>query len=135
MDRCDDRRAPGRPDRRQIFSRTAGEPRKAYGNDVAGIRLPAVAAPRATYTGWNLYADPFPADALCDREGSEIPFSPTQAERIAKGDPRVSIEERYPDAEAYVTAVTKSVDALVADRLLLREDGDRMIEAARQPTP
>lgn len=107
----------------------------ADGNDVAGIRLPAVAAPRATYTGWNLYADPFPADALCDREGSQIPFSPTQAERIAKGDPRPSIEERYPDAAAYVGAVTKSVDALVSDRLLLREDGDRMIEAARQGTP
>ncbi|WP_342147946.1 alpha/beta hydrolase domain-containing protein [Methylorubrum sp. SB2] len=107
----------------------------ADGNDVAGIRLPAVAAPRATYTGWNLYADPFPAGALCDREGSQLPFAPTRAERIAKGDPRPSIEERYPDAEDYVAAVTKSVDALVADRLLLREDGDRMIEAARPRTP
>lgn len=107
----------------------------ADGNEVAGIRLPAVAAPRATYTGWNLYADPFPADALCDREGSELPFPPTQAERIAKGDPRPSIEERYPDADAYVAAITKSVDALVSDRLLLREDGDRMIEAARPRTP
>ena len=59
----------------------------------------------------------------------------TEAERIAKGDPRPSIEERYPDANAYVAAVTKSVDALVADRLLLREDGDHMIEAARPRTP
>lgn len=107
----------------------------ADGNDVAGIRLPAIAAPRATYTGWNLYADPFPAGALCDREGSQIPFSPTQAERIANGDPRPSIEERYPDANAYVAAVTKSVDALVADRLLLREDGDHMIDAAWPRTP
>lgn len=107
----------------------------ADGNDVAGIRLPVIAAPRATYTGWNLYADPFPTDALCDREGSQIPFATTRAERIAKGDPRISIEERYPDADAYVAAVTKSVDALVTDRLLLREDGERMIEAARQQTP
>ncbi len=107
----------------------------ADGNDVAGIRLPAVAAPRATFTGWNLYAEPFPADALCDREGSQIPFPATQAERIEKGDPRRSVEERYPDAGAYSAAVTKSVDALVTERLLLREDGDRMIAAARQEAP
>jgi hypothetical protein len=101
------------------------------GNDVAGIRLPAVAAPRATFTGWNLYADPFPAGALCDREGSQLPFARTRAEREASGDPRPSLEERYPSADAYVAAVTKSVDALVADRLLLREDGDRLVAAAR----
>ncbi|KQP18513.1 alpha/beta hydrolase domain-containing protein [Methylobacterium sp. Leaf100] len=104
----------------------------ADGNDVAGIRLPAVAAPRATFTGWNLYADPFPAGVLCDREGSQLPFARTRAERVATGDPRPSIEERYADPDAYVAAVTKSVDALVSDRLLLREDGDRLIAAARQ---
>ncbi|AWN37187.1 alpha/beta hydrolase domain-containing protein [Methylobacterium radiodurans] len=103
----------------------------ADGNEAAGIRLPAVAAPRATYTGWNLYADPFPAGALCDREGSQLPFAPTRAEREAGGDPRPSLEERYTSADAYVAAVTKSVDALVADRLLLREDGDRLIASAR----
>ncbi len=125
-----DPRPEGGPQYRPLVPRV-----DADGNDVAGIRLPAVAAPRATYTGWNLYADPFPTDALCDREGSQLPFAPTQAERVAKGDPRPPIEERYPDADAYVAAVTKSVDALVADRLLLREDGDRMIEAARPQTP
>ncbi|TXN72096.1 alpha/beta hydrolase domain-containing protein [Methylobacterium sp. WL6] len=104
----------------------------ADGNDVAGIRLPAVAAPRATFTGWNLYADPFPAGALCDREGSEIPFARTRAERTAAGDPRPSLEERYAEPDAYVAAVAKSVDALVSDRLLVREDGDRLIAAARQ---
>ena len=107
----------------------------ADGNEVAGIRLPAVAAPRATFTGWNLYADPFPAGALCDREGSQIPFAHTRAERDASGDPRLSLEERYPDADAYIAAVAKSIDALISDRLLLREDGDRMIEAARQRSP
>ncbi|WP_336491948.1 alpha/beta hydrolase domain-containing protein [Methylobacterium nigriterrae] len=106
----------------------------ADGNDVAGIRLPAIAAPRATFTGWNLYADPFPTGALCDREGSQLPFARARAEREASGDPRLSLEERYPDQEAYVAAVTKSVDGLVTDRLLLREDGDRLIKAARQET-
>jgi hypothetical protein len=72
---------------------------------------------------------------LCDREGSQIPFARTRAQRDAAGDPRLSLEERYQDAGAYVAAVTRSVDALVSDRLLLQEDGDRMIEAAQQQIP
>ncbi|MFD0938703.1 alpha/beta hydrolase domain-containing protein, partial [Methylobacterium trifolii] len=103
----------------------------ADGHDVAGIRLPEVAAPRATATGWNLYAEPFPAGELCDREGSRLLFARTRAEREAAGDPRASLAERYADRDAYVAAVERSVDALVADRLLLREDGDRTIQAAR----
>src|SRR5579864_4411946 len=42
------------------------------GNEVAGIRLPAIAVPLATYTGWNVYkAQP---DELADRDGSCITF-------------------------------------------------------------
>ncbi|MDR7039470.1 hypothetical protein J2X36_004246 [Methylobacterium sp. BE186] len=102
------------------------------GHDVEGIRLPAVAAPRATFTGWNLYAEPFPAGALCDREGSQLPLARSKAERDASGDPRLSLEERYSDHAAYVAAVAKSVDALVTDRLLLREDGDRIVASTRE---
>ena len=104
----------------------------ADGQGIAGIRLPEVAVPRATHTGWNLYAEPFPAGALCDREGSRLPFAATKAERDATGDPRRSLAERYPDAEAYVHDVARSVDGLVADRLLLREDGDALVERARE---
>ncbi|WP_342105217.1 alpha/beta hydrolase domain-containing protein [Methylobacterium sp. SI9] len=107
----------------------------ADGQDIAGIRLPAVAVPRGTHTGWNLYAEPFPAGELCDREGSLLPFAATKAERDARGDPRPSLAERYPDSSAYADAVARAVDALVADRLLLREDGDRLIEQARTNSP
>jgi hypothetical protein len=34
----------------------------ADGNDVAGVRLPDVTAPIATYTGWALRAEPAGAD-------------------------------------------------------------------------
>ena len=68
----------------------------ADGHEIAGIRLPEVAAPLATHTGWNLYAEPFPAGELCDREGSRLPLAETRAEREAKGDPRRSLAERYP---------------------------------------
>ena len=104
----------------------------ADGNDAAGIRLPEVAAPRATHTGWNLYAEPFPAGELCDREGSQVPFAPSRAEREARGDPRPSIAERYPDLDAYAAAVGRAVDGLVADRLLLSEEGERLKMRARE---
>ncbi|KMO42613.1 hypothetical protein VQ02_02795 [Methylobacterium variabile] len=107
----------------------------ADGHEVAGIRLPAVAAPRATYTGWNLYADPYPTGVLCDRDGSELALARTRAERDASGDPRPSLEERYPDKAAYAAAVAKAADALVAERLLLREDADRMAAMAQEEGP
>lgn len=107
----------------------------ADGQDIAGIRLPDVAVPRGTHTGWNLYAEPFPAGELCDREGSLLPFTETKAERDARGDPRLSLAERYPDRAAYADAVARAVDGLVADRLLLREDGDRFVDRARTDAP
>ena len=94
-----------------------------------------MAVPRATRTGWNLYAEPFPAGELCDREGSLLPFAATKAERDARGDPRPSLAERYPDRAAYAKAVARAVDGLVADRLLLRADGDRFVERARTDAP
>ncbi|AWN50283.1 hypothetical protein DK419_26990 [Methylobacterium terrae] len=107
----------------------------ADGHEVAGIRLPAVAAPRATHTGWNFYADPYPTGVLCDRDGSEFALPRTRAEREASGDPRASLEERYPDKATYAAAVAKAADALVAERLLLREDADRMAAAAQGEGP
>src|SRR4029453_2088138 len=57
----------------------------ADGNEVAGIRLPPIAVPIATFTGWNLYAAPYPEGELCDREGSYVPFAMTRAERGVHG--------------------------------------------------
>ena len=98
------------------------------GNEVAGIRLPPIAVPLATYTGWNVYkAAP---GELCDRDGSYIPFAKTKAEREASGDPRPSIEERYGSRAAYVAKVKAAADALVAERLLLPADAAAYVKAA-----
>jgi hypothetical protein len=103
----------------------------ADGNEVAGIRLPDIAVPRATYTGWNLYKAPFPEGELCDRDGTYAPFAKTKAEREGAGDPRLSLEERYRDQADYVAKVSAAANALVAQRLLLAEDAERYIAAAR----
>jgi hypothetical protein len=102
----------------------------ADGNEVGGIRLPAIAVPLATYTGWNLYKTPYPEGELCDREGSYLPFTRTKAERLAQGDPRPSLEERYGNHEAYVQRIKEVVRELQEARLLLPEDAARFVEEA-----
>ena len=101
------------------------------GNEIAGILLPEIAVPLGTYTGWNLYKLPFPEGELCDRDGTYKPFAATRAEREAAGDPRPSLEERYGDHVSYVRRVEQAVKDLVAERLLLVEDGERFIAKAK----
>jgi hypothetical protein len=107
----------------------------AIGNDNAGIRLPDIAAPVATYTGWNVYKSPFPDGEICDRDGSYVPLARTRAERQAKGDPRPSLEELYGDHAGYVKNVEEVAQALVRQRLLLQEDADKFIAKAKQNDP
>ena len=104
------------------------------GNDIAGVRLPDVTVPLATYTGWALRAGPQANDG-CEGTGQMIPFAKTKADRIAAGDPRPSIEERYSSLAAYTSRVTDAVDEMVAKRLMLKEDADanvaRLVQAGR----
>jgi hypothetical protein len=102
----------------------------ADGNNVAGVRLPDVAVPLATYTGWALRARA--GDEGCDGAGQKIDFAKTKADRLAAGDPRLSIEERYSTHEAYVGAVTRAANTLRRDRFLLEEDVQRYIERAEK---
>jgi Alpha/beta hydrolase domain len=105
----------------------------ADGNDVAGIRLPAVSAPIATTTGWALRAPNFgggPWDG-CEASGQWIAFKKTQIERMAAGDPRRSLEERYGNHQGYVDAVAAAARALEARRFLLPADVQRYIDAAQ----
>ncbi len=100
------------------------------GNETSGIRLPDIAVPLATFTGWNLYKDS-PTD-LCDRDGTYLPFARTKAERAATGDPRLSLEERYGSRDAFVAKLKASADALLRDRLLLPGDAEAYVKAAMQ---
>jgi hypothetical protein len=106
----------------------------ADGNGIAGIRVPDVAVPLATYTGWALRAFPPGGDDGCDHAGQKIDFKATKAERLAAGDPRPSLEERYPDHAKYVDAVAQAASDLRRQRLLLDEDVRRYgdVAAARR---
>jgi hypothetical protein len=106
----------------------------ADGNDLAGIRLPDLTVPLATYAGWSLRAGA-QADDGCEASGQMVGFPKTKADRIASGDPRLSIEERYPSFTAYASAVTRAVEDMVARRIMLREDAqsavDRLLRAGQ----
>jgi hypothetical protein len=102
----------------------------ADGNEIAGVRQPIIEVPVATYTGWNLRRPGDAAPDLCTGGGSMFPFAATRSARLASGDPRPSIEERYPTHAAYVAAVARSAGKLVRERLLLPDDAKAMVDAA-----
>ena len=103
----------------------------ADGLDIAGIRLPDITVPVATYTGWNLRAPQHGSpDMIMGLFGSYVEFPRTKEERLASGDPRLSIQERYPTKEAYLNRVRAAAEALVAQRLLLVEDVERIVADA-----
>jgi alpha/beta hydrolase family protein len=103
----------------------------ADGNDIAGIRLPEVAVPTATYTGWGLRAVPSGGNDGCDHFGQKIVFATTKAERMASGDPRPSLQERYPNHDDYVAKVTQAAMELKNDRLLLDDDVQAYMKKAQ----
>jgi hypothetical protein len=100
------------------------------GLSIAGIRTMEIRAPLGTNTGWNVRAPGFRAPNLCGLSGSYIPFAKTRAERLASGDPRKSLQERYQDQQGFVEAVTKAAMELVDERFLLVEDAQTFINAA-----
>jgi hypothetical protein len=97
----------------------------ADGNERAGIRLPDIAVPRGTFTGWNLYRTPHAEGELADRDGSFLAFPATEAKQ--GNDPRPSLASRY-QGTAYADAVRAVVTRLREQRLLLAEDEGNFLD-------
>ena len=116
----------------------AGAPYKTYvpavdadGNEIPGIRLPELAVPLATFTGWNpRHPEQGAAGDLMQMMGSTLAFARTRAEREGSGDPRLSIGERYRSRAAYLEHVREAAQKLAAARHVLAEDIEAMIERA-----
>lgn len=97
----------------------------AAGNPVGGISGADLAAPLGNYMGRNFRRAGHAEDELCAGSGGYIPFAKTLAERMAAGDIRPSLEERYPGGAAAFTAARRArVEALIRDRLVLAEERD-----------
>lgn len=100
------------------------------GLDTAGILPVETRAPLGTNTGWNVRAPGFRSPHLCGLSGSYIPFANTLAERLSRGDPRPSLEERYSDHQGYVQAVRAATRQLARAGFLLGEDESRFVDQA-----
>jgi len=105
------------------------------GNEIAGVKSVLLQAPLGTYTSWN----PVASGPLKGNEGNlaagYIPFSVTKAARLASGDPRRSVQERYGSQEGYNCLVTRIARQEVRKRFLLQEDADRLIAQAAAASP
>jgi hypothetical protein len=103
-------------------------------NDAAGIRLPDVAVPLATYAGWNARHESMGSGGLMTSGaplfGTTLVLPRTKNERESKGDPRLSIEERYASKQDYLAKVRSAAEAMVRDRYLLDEDIERCLKVA-----
>jgi hypothetical protein len=106
----------------------------ADGMMIGGVRLPAIDAPKATYTGWNPQVPGNGPTALCSLVGGVVPFATTRENRIAKSDPRPSVAERYDSPSAYVERVDKVAQELLHGRFMLSEDLPRQHSAAESDT-
>jgi hypothetical protein len=100
----------------------------ADGNDTGGIRLPEIAVPLATYTGWNFRAPETGAPTeIVPLQGSFVPFARTKEERLKNGDPRLSIAERYSSRDAYLAKIKAAGDRLVQGHYMLAQDVEPMM--------
>lgn len=101
------------------------------GNETGGLKMPGVAVPLATYTGWNLYSPEYgPVNEVAHMSGSYIPFANSVEEREASGDPRPSILERYTDRAQYLGLVAESAMQLIDEGFLLNEDLASILQRA-----
>ena len=109
------------------------------GNEMGGVPTVQNDAPLGTYLGWNITAGvgdvgydgrPFHAGQVCNYVGGMVPFFKTKAQRLAAGDPRKSLEERYGTHDGYVAAVTKAANNAFDKGYLLAADRDALITQA-----
>jgi Alpha/beta hydrolase domain len=103
------------------------------GNELAGIKMPEVAVPLATYTGWNLRSPSIGApDEMFSMAGSFIPFAKTKGDRLNRHDPRLSVEERYRAEPEYLDQISAAAQRLVKTGFLLEEDVPLLRERASE---
>jgi hypothetical protein len=103
----------------------------ADGNDIAGVRLPELEVPLATYTGWNL-RDPKSgmAKERVSFLGSFFPLPKAKTDAEAAHDSRKSIADRYASRDDYLSKFSDAARHLAADRFILSDDFDALVKRA-----
>lgn len=102
----------------------------ADGNETSGIPSVQLQVPLGTYLGWNVQARGWGKGGGCGFFGGYIPFARTRAERIAAGDPRLSLEERYRDHDGFVAKIRSVVARQQAAGWLRADDAAKLVDQA-----
>lgn len=97
------------------------------GNEVVGVKPLLARLPLGTYLGWNVTATGWYKGKACAFSGGFIPFAKTRAERLASGDPRLSLEERYGTVWGYYYFAGHYLNELVSQRFLTSEAAQRQL--------
>ena len=94
------------------------------GNEIPGIRLPPIAVPLSTYTGWNVYRAHSPVSSPTAR--AHLSLARTKAEREAARDPAPLARRalRHPRGLCRQSTRGSGQATLVAERLLLAADAE-----------
>ena len=106
----------------------------ADGNELDGVPVVLADAPLGTYLGWNVTADgakPFHKDQICNYVGGMLPFARNAQDRLASGDSRLSLVERYGSHDGYVAAVRQAAERAQQAGFLLAEDAQALIVEAQ----
>ena len=99
------------------------------GNEIGCLQPPEVAVALGTYASWNLYPESHPAyPDLVGLSGAFFPFETTKAAREESGDPRRSIQERYPTQQNFVSALEAACKQLVKRGFLLDSEVHVLLE-------
>jgi hypothetical protein len=101
------------------------------GNEIAGLKTPQVEVPLGTHTGWNLRDPAIGApDEMYSMKGSYFPFPRTKNERMRRGDPRLSVAERYAGREEYAGRIRSSARRLAEQGYVLERDLTAILKLA-----
>jgi hypothetical protein len=102
----------------------------ADGNEISGIPSVHLQVPLGSYTGWNVETKGYHSGENCGFAGGFIPFAKTRSERESKGDPRLSLEERYGNHDGFVAKVREAAAREITSGWLLPDDAARIIKEA-----
>lgn len=99
------------------------------GCELAGIHLPEISVPLATFMGWSLRSPSF-SHTIRRNAGSVWPLPYSEADRKKINDPRRSILERYPTKSDYLAKAAKKILELKHQGFLLDEDVSILLNQA-----
>jgi hypothetical protein len=108
----------------------------ANGNATAGVLVPDLKVPLATYTGWSDRSTGHAAGEGCLLAGSAIPLAVDKAAQRGGKDTRATLATLYKSRADYQHQVAQAADALVDQGYLLPLDAENLFIAnARQISP